>query len=547
MLTEIFCKYFKNDHMVHFHDGLNVVLGSSTGTTSIGKSTMLLIIDYVFGGSTYASSDAVRELSNHYIKFTFQFGGKDYHFARPTDDRNIIYKISSMDATIQKDDCIPLKQYISWLSKHYQMDFSGMHFRDTISRFFRVYGKKNYNEQEPLKIREAEKSSHSIDILITLFKYHDEIAFYKQQLENLKEQQNTFRKAKNYKYISSDITTVKKYNEAQKKLSALVEKRNKLITSSNVKINHQEAEKADRINELKLLLDEKRLCIHKEKLDLHLIDTNLQLGMQPTEADLKKLLTFFKNANLEELTKIENFHHKIQAILKPELQAERKSICANIKKLQTDINDIQTKLEALSPSMAYSHEFLTLYSSIEKEIDNLKSSCSLYLEADRLKRAVKHANSQLDTHITGILNTIEKKINLKMEDISDYISSAEDNAPILRLLKDNKYTFRTPRDTGTGTNFKGMLIYDLSILQLTVLPAIAHDSLLFRDISDADLKKLLKVYAFIKGKQIFIAFDHQNSYGPEITTLLNQHMVIKLDSNKEALFGRQWGKKANKN
>ena len=37
-----------------------------------------------------------------------------------------------------------------------------------------------------------------------------------------------------------------------------------------------------------------------------------------------------------------------------------------------------------------------------------------------------------------------------------------------------------PGDTGTGSNFKGMLVFDLAILQNTALLELAHDSLLFK-------------------------------------------------------------------
>ena len=51
MLSEIFCEKF-HQKKVTFGNNLNVVLGTNTGDNSIGKSTFLLIIDFVFGGST---------------------------------------------------------------------------------------------------------------------------------------------------------------------------------------------------------------------------------------------------------------------------------------------------------------------------------------------------------------------------------------------------------------------------------------------------------------------------------------------------------------
>ena len=47
MLKEIYSSVIKQK-TIKFHKGLNVVLGDNNASNSIGKSTMLLIIDYVF-------------------------------------------------------------------------------------------------------------------------------------------------------------------------------------------------------------------------------------------------------------------------------------------------------------------------------------------------------------------------------------------------------------------------------------------------------------------------------------------------------------------
>lgn len=49
MLVEIRCDKFKKK-VITFHKGLNVVLGDNKGTNSIGKSTLLMVIDFIFGG-----------------------------------------------------------------------------------------------------------------------------------------------------------------------------------------------------------------------------------------------------------------------------------------------------------------------------------------------------------------------------------------------------------------------------------------------------------------------------------------------------------------
>ena len=56
---------------IRFHSGLNTVLGTQTRSNSIGKSTFLMIIDYVFGGSDYLDTDAHVFVGEHEIYFTF--------------------------------------------------------------------------------------------------------------------------------------------------------------------------------------------------------------------------------------------------------------------------------------------------------------------------------------------------------------------------------------------------------------------------------------------------------------------------------------------
>jgi hypothetical protein len=63
MLKEIRCdKFAPNHQVIKLNEGLNTVLGSSSGTNAIGKSTFLWVIDYAFGGDRYYSmSDDIKK------------------------------------------------------------------------------------------------------------------------------------------------------------------------------------------------------------------------------------------------------------------------------------------------------------------------------------------------------------------------------------------------------------------------------------------------------------------------------------------------------
>lgn len=58
-------------------------------------------------------------------------------------------------------------------------------------------------------------------------------------------------------------------------------------------------------------------------------------------------------------------------------------------------------------------------------------------------------------------------------------------------------------DTGAGTNFKGLIIFDLALLRLTELPAIAHDCNIFKNITVLPIDKIMELYNQSK-KQILL-------------------------------------------
>lgn len=543
MLTSISCAKLKTQkhpsETISFHPGLNVVLGSKDGANSIGKSTALLMVDFAFGGKTYIQSDAVRELGDHEVLFTFVFSGKEYKFSRKTDEPDTIICQNCKGAVKN----IRLQEYTEWLCKEYEMNYPGVSFRNTLSRFFRIYKKSKIDETQPLKIRDVESTPSAISVLLYLFNHYDDISYYQDQLKRAKDMYSVFTKAQTFKFIPSLITKQTDYDTAQEKLDTLRIKKERLEASGPTVIDKKDVEKANQANMLKRSLRVARKKLEQKKTDISIIDSNLQLGVQPTEADLSNLALFFPNVNLERITKIERFHRKIQNILKDEILSAKSFMELELASLQEDVDKIQDELSQLNLSVALSDEFLAAYTKLDRKITDLEKECDYYTKLKKYKLDKKSASDSLEEHTAFLLHEMEKAINTEMEKINNFISKGNDNAPILRLVKSNSYTFETPRDSGTGTNYKGLLIYDLSILNLTPLPALVHDSLLFSNISNERLKQLMLLYASIKSKQIFIAYDRQDNLGLNISDLLNEHAVIKLGTGEDALFGFQWGKK----
>lgn len=130
----------------------------------------------------------------------------------------------------------------------------------------------------------------------------------------------------------------------------------------------------------------------------------------------------------------------------------------------------------------------------------LEAQNSAYINSTNLKEEVKIASENLRIAQEKELRFIESEINEQMVRFNDFIYDETRKAPVIDLDNGKRYEFYTPDDTGTGTSFKSLIIFDLSILKLTPLPAIAHDSLIFKNIGDAPIDKIMELYMQSKNR-----------------------------------------------
>lgn len=101
MLKKIQCDKFISKGQVRppieFNKGLNTILGGVNANNSIGKSTLLLIIDFAYGGNSYLDCDAVNQVGLHTINFEFEFNDSSYFFLEvPHRDLQLINVMSNL-------------------------------------------------------------------------------------------------------------------------------------------------------------------------------------------------------------------------------------------------------------------------------------------------------------------------------------------------------------------------------------------------------------------------------------------------------------------
>lgn len=235
---------------------------------------------------------------------------------------------------------------------------------------------------------------------------------------------------------------------------------------------------------------------------------SLESGLYPTEADLSTLQEYFPLMNIRKLYEVERYHRKLAKILDDQFSVEKEQVKVDIAELQEQLQTVRGRIRELGFVGNVSKEFLDRHSELKGRIDALKAQNEAWLTLQDLQDAKKRADDTLKSAITSILADIEHDVNAEMKKFNDSLYADARKAPRLHF---NSYTFETPDDTGTGTNYKGMVLYDLAVLYLTAIPAIAHDSLIQKNISDGAIDGIMKIYTGTE-KQVFIAFDKQDSY-----------------------------------
>ncbi len=537
MLFEIVCEEFKKKRIV-FNTGLNTILGDDIGTNSIGKSSFLMIIDFVFGGNDYLlkSTDIQRNIGQHVVKFAFKFDNEFFYFSRDTDQTQ---NVSVCDQKYKIISEMSLSKYNEFLFGKYNIDLPEITFRDIIGRYSRIYGKENLNEKRPLDVVRKEASGKSINSLLKLFNLFSAISELEMLLKEKEDILTTFTKATKYQFIKSINKT--QYTHNIKELDRLKIDKIKFaddLDHNLIDISSLEAEEALNLkNKISILKRNKS----RYNSNIEVLNNNLTSTTAIKEENLKEIAEFFPDVNFRKINEIESFHKEITSVLKRELQNKKKEVEQLIKITESEISNNETKYKELIDIPNLSKSILNKYSEIQRSIEDVEKENALYETSLDLKKAKEEAKLRRDKMKNEQLVLLQNKINSRMEEINDFIYSRQKKPPILNI-NNNQYTFETVDDTGTGISYKSMVVFDISILEMTPLPILIHDSVVLKQISDQAIEKILEKYVS-HNKQIFISLDKLSSYGIKTNEILNKTKILELSPGGNELFGRSWSNK----
>lgn len=553
MLYEIECEKFAkkvNGQLVprgriQLREGLNTVLGDKAAQNSIGKSTFLLVVDFCFGGDDYINPKickAKEMLHSHTINFAFKFGNRIDYFCRSTKTPSEI-GICDSDYKVQRTQT--LKEFKDYLLEVYGITTPSISFREMVGRFLRIYGRENYAERYPLKYGDV-KPEASIETLEKMFNVFAFIEEYKRVYDDKSKRTKIREDATKLGEMTNVAKTKKEYSTNEKEIEHLRTELQKLMDKEDAKLSQEETDNLDKASEIRGQLTVLKRRRSRLVSQLNAVKANMSGGLVPVEEDLSELSEFFPDVDVQKLSQIEHFHDRMQHILSQEMGDEIAQLQILIDAVSTEMTRLQEAQRKLGVPVTVSKKFMDQVVDLQRQIDILTAKNKAYDKTAKLKTEKKDAKNQLEDVRETQLQVVETSINQEMTRLNDYIYGGERYAPTIKFGNSRSgkptYDFWTENDTGAGTNFKGLIIFDLALLRLTELPVIAHDSNIFKNIADLPIDKIMELYNQSK-KQIFIAFDKEDAFYDVTRKIVHSTKVIELYENGGELFGWSWAKK----
>lgn len=536
MLTEIRSDVFRKSPII-FTEGLNVILGDENATNSIGKSSLLMIVDFAFGGRSLLeyNKDLVYELGHHYYYFTFSFEDELYHFRRGTNEPELIYRCSE---NFSAEEAMDLDSYCSLLKGAYSIGLEDISFRSLVGLYMRVWGKENHDVHRPLHIAKSQPASDCVNNLIKTFGKYGEIRALTTELDRKEDERTALQKA----FKNQIVPKIgKKEHDANVDRIAQMEDEIEEIKSSLAKFATNIGELVNReVIELKVQKD--KLLANKLLVDSKLvrIRANLKNNRHIKSKHFDGLTKFFPEINADRLAEVEEFHSKLAGLLRSELRASEKELDAQLERLITEISEIDSHLALILKTIDQPSVIVDRVYDIANNLTAAKNENRFYDTAEKFKKEVSALKEKLSQGKEKVIGLVQSQVNDELHQIVAQIYGPDRKSPRLEL-RENSYSYEVHEDTGTGTAYAALIAFDLAVFNLTTLPAIAHDSFLYKNIENDSAARLFSLYNATK-KQSFVAIDEIQKYGKETIDLLTTKCARHL-SNDDVLFTKDWRKK----
>lgn len=557
MLVEIQCDKFKTGGKdgevrppIRFHVGLNAVVGDDDRSNSIGKSTLLMIIDYAFGGDDYIKkcSDIHSAIKEHVINFTFRFGDVEYSFARNTADYMYVIPCKRAYKPLQDQQKMHIDDFRQFLSDMYKVDAEGLTWRGLMSKFIRVFRRDTMDAERPLQQSRDEPVRTSVINYLKQFKRYTPVKEKIDQAQSAEDEKKAFKLSVDRGHIRM-AQTDKEYRENEARIAKLEHDETELIKTSNQGLLDLDSMQAQEISELNAQLLSYTRQRARVQTQLNAVRREMTEGKKTFKRSYDDLARFFPNVDFKSIEQIEEFHRRLSKVLADEFYESERELAATFVMLNNEILRIKKQIAEIKSIPNVTQAALQQYAQIITELNTIRQANSNYSSYVQLRKTAEEYAEDRDAMITHQVSFIQTTINDKMREITARILKSKDKVPPrLTIEKLSKYTLETKEDGGSGALLRALITFDLANMEVSNIPFIVHDADLMDPIEKPTLTEIVREYIAIvnSGRQAFVSFRSYEFYAKEARPIIKDHQVIQLSANGNELFGWAWNKKRKK-
>lgn len=546
MLKMIDCDLFYENGTrrspILFKNGLNIIEGVETNEeyNSIGKTTLLLIIDFAFGGKEYLKyvEKFPDDKRNHVIKFVMEFGYDEYFFTRSTNIDTSSF-VSECNNDFQELRKISIKDYKEFLKEKYNLYQPELTFREAAGRFTRIAGMDTLDIHYPVQSANKEKLSDGIEAVIKLFDEYTALS------KVIKDKEETEKKSSTLSYNSKNgwmkIPSEKEYEDLLEERDKLKQEQIKLF-----QLNKSGKANFESVNAARLYDLNKQVISYESELRRLNSLINERKEYKNFSSKFKKDMAlinhYFNEKSVKTITEIETFHEKLAASLNKEFEKDNERIKQSIRFIEEQLALTKEEIDRLNIPQSVPEQILIQSGQITSrlnEIDNLIKNRDRKTAIEKQKEKL---TIDLKDYYTLLFGKLNNMINRKIETYNALLTNK--TSSLFTLIDDKHYSFENTTDSSTGSNNRGLICFDLALLKLTNLPYVIHDYDLIEPIESAVKNKLILLYNSCKDKQIFIVLKKENFYSTDSRSIIEKSKCITLSSNGQELFGEAWNKPA---
>ena len=527
MLTEIICDRFR-EKKITFSNGLNVIIGD--GSNSIGKSTLLWVIDFVFGGSGFTEKNkfAIQKITDHEYCFSFTFSGNEKHyFKRGTKYSKDIYVC---DEKYVVKSTMGLDDYKKFLKSKYIPQLTDLNFREFVGTFSRIWGRGNDEiafDLKPLQVHPSDSTRDCLVRLIKIFNQYEMLHSLLSDKENKEKQLKAIKKLFGTDFLPPNIKK-SKYDDNTveiRKITDEVQNIKQDLAAFSLSIR-------DVIDKEIIQLKEEKDSLLNYKFELSNKRNRLQHSLTTDKRfktnSISELQEILPNVDVNKLAQIEAFHNNIFDILSREIKTELNNADEELCDLDSRIDQINQEISNKLQSVDMPTVLVDRVYDLALGFSKLKSENDLYEKQHNLSVDIKNLTKNIDAMMEDKLSTIASKINSDIYKTCQQIYGQGYKSPVFKA-NSNNYSYENRDNTGAGAKALSLIVFDMAILKLTNLPILIHDSRLYDSLENRAICDLLPYYD-IPNKQTFIALESIDTLSEDAQKLARKKSVISLSS-----------------